>query len=289
MSNSQKLPDLQGLMYEKRILIIIISVMLVSLLYMSFSAQLIKDENKYYQSEINEINTSLLLFEELLPTKDSVIENQQKALEKQARELVELVEKNNITRRQRDELQQKLQLVKVQLTSLRHQVKMAALVQADLAEQNESVDDTDFTFVAEDVKEELLKNKEEEIARLKSTVTQLRLRGASTVLYEKPTISYFEAISSDKKSRASKTDYLSLSLQLKGEPADMNGGILNVQIIDPENRLISKKEEKLKATTDGITLYKFIPDDYKFVKGRYRIRVFYDEAELDSKTSLILY
>jgi DNA repair exonuclease SbcCD ATPase subunit len=288
MSTPQNLPDLKELMYEKRILITIIGIMMLSLLYMSFSARLIKDENQRFQAEIHEINTSLVLLEELLPAKDSIIESQQKGIEEQAKELLELMESNNTTRQQRDELQQKLQQLKVQLKDLKQQLREAAIAQAE-APQPEVFDAVAYAQYIEKAKDEILQTKEEEIARLKSVVTQLRLRTPSTITQGKPFVSYFEAIASDKKSRASKTDYLALSLQLKGELADLNGGILGVQIIDPENRLISRKEEKLKASTDGVTLYRFVPENYKFVKGRYRIRVFYDEAELESRTSLVLY
>lgn len=276
-------PFVYTLENEKRIFMVIISTMLLSLIFMSVSYRFVKDKNEEFQQDLVSVSAELDLLMELLPEKDKEISQQEEKIRDLAQELKHAVENHNLTKVERDALAQKIAVLKKEMGKLKLEVKyyqekelekIATVILAN-NEANEYGD----SMVAE--------NYRNEIAFLKRTIYELTTRTPSVVVKNRLSAYYFQAVSSDKRSRASKTSFLLINLQMRGDVSLING-VLQLEVVDPQNNLVTEKNHKVRVTADNIIDIKFMPEDYKFIKGRYHIRLYSHEGDFETKTFIDL-
>jgi hypothetical protein len=137
-------------------------------------------------------------------------------------------------------------------------------------------------------KDTLLEAKEAEIARLKATITELQSRQPSAIVHNKLAMYYFTVVSSDRRHRAGRTKSLNLQFQLKGNVAELHDKYLYVEVRDPFHRIISRPTDKVRITNHFVSEYVFEPFNYEFIKGKYSVKIYSEEAQCQSITFLTL-
>jgi phage host-nuclease inhibitor protein Gam len=274
-------PFVYTLENEKRIFMVIISIMLLSLVFMSVSYRVVKDKNEEFQQDLAAVSAELDLLVELLPEKDLQISQKEEEIRFLARELKTAINNYDLSKGERDALANRLQKLKTEVKMLKQEVKH---YQENEKEKLRLVMLTDTVMHGDSAIEENYRN---EIAFLKRTIDELSNRKPGVVVKNKLSAYYFEAMSSDRRSRASKTEYLSINLQLRGDVSYVNG-LLRLEVVDPENNLITEKVHKVRASNNEVINIRFVPRLHKFIKGKYLIRLYAADSDFETKTSVVL-
>ncbi|MBC8111745.1 MAG: hypothetical protein H7Y04_11855 [Verrucomicrobia bacterium] len=257
---------------------IIIGILLFSLIYISSSTLILKNENIKFRNQVqitkNEID---VLVNYRLPIKDSVIEGQKIAIQEKMKQIEELLVKSKNSEEGIQLLNDKLNLLKQQAVQLRLQI--AKVEKKQLLPQDLS----DVRKISE--KDSLIRLYQQQIAELRREVESINKKSRTTVITEtvvqerdKISAFYFSARPSDRKNRASKTEFVFIQLQLRGEISTMNCTSLQVEIRDPNNVVITDQLDKIKASTDFKTEYLFKPAKRYLIKGKYSVRIYCESS-----------
>jgi hypothetical protein len=263
---------------EKITFCIVISILLFSLIYITSSTLILKNENLKFRNQVqiakNEIE---LLLNYKIPVKDSLIEKQKTAIREQMKQIEAILSQNKNAEQDKQSLADKLNFLKQQARELRLQIaaieekQTLALKSSDIREMTE--------------RDSLIRIYQRQIAELRREVESMSKKNRTTVITqtvvkEKDKISafYFSARPSDRKNRASKTEFIFIQLQLRGEISTMTCSSLQVEIRDPNNVIITDQLDKIKASTNFKTEYLFKPAKKSLIKGKYSIRVYCESS-----------
>jgi hypothetical protein len=244
-----------------------------------------KNKIELFQRDIQAITKEMNVLLKYLPAKDSVIQIQKEKILEQMHQV-----QAEITRNRNSAEEQKRLIEK--LSDLRNQVEQLNLAAQEKANSASVIQQAEATPVAyvQAVKNDtlLLQAKEAEIAKLKSTIADLQAKEPSVIVQNKLAMYYFTTVSSDKKQRANKTKSLILQFQLKGNIAELHDKYLYIEVRDPFHRIISGSQDKVRVTNHFVSEYKFEPFNYAFVKGKYSVKLYSQEAQFQSVTFLTL-
>jgi anion-transporting ArsA/GET3 family ATPase len=219
---------------------------------------------------------------EFIPEKDLVIALQKKQIISQIDELHQEMKKNELSEQQREQLLQKMNHLKRQLIELKNLSDTDSHTQAAIMYQPDQV------LMASQEKDTLLESKEREIAELKNIIMNLQNQKPDVIVHHKLSVYYLTAVSQDKRNRASRTNYVNIQFQLKGDISLMKEKYLHIEIRDPSHRIISTEKDKVRMNNQFITSYRFEPVRYKFIKGKYSIRVYSTDSDFQSVTFFTL-
>jgi hypothetical protein len=275
---------LGSLRREKITFTLIICILLFSLIYISTSTLLLKNENLKFSTAVastqREINT-LLNVE--IPVKDSVITQQKTELQKQAYQIEQALMQTQISADEREKLKVKLQSLRRQAGKLRERIKTA---------ENEQKRQADRLLMARtDRKDSLLQMYQKEVTVLRRKVAGLEsaydqqkeetqaVASIKPVVKEKVSTVYFSARPDDRKNRASKSSLVFIQMQLKGDINTMRCRSLQVEIRDPENHIITDQQDRIRISAEYKTEYIFKPLRNTLVRGKYSIRVFCEGSD----------
>jgi hypothetical protein len=250
---------------------------------MSSYSLLMKNKMELFQMDMQVITKEMNVLMKYLPEKDSVIQVQKERIKDQMEEVQTEIAKNQTSAEEREKL-------RVKLSELKKQVELLTLEATEKVDQLPVVQQAQMMPAANAsfVKDTLLQAKESEINRLKATIIDLQAKQPSVIVDNKLAVYYFTTLSSDKKQRASRTKNLHLQFQLKGNMANLNDKHLYIEVRDPFHRIISSPNDKVRITNHFMAEYNFEPFNYQFVKGKYSVKIYSVEAQVQSITFLTL-
>jgi hypothetical protein len=190
--------------------------------------------------------------------------------------------KNELSEQQRNKMLQKLNQLKQQVYILQGQAKQSTEIHKKIASDHNQVE-----YVVYE-KDTLLQIQQKEIARLKEIIDNLKSQKQDIIVQNKLSVYYLTALSQDKRNRASRTNYINIQLQLKGDISHVQNKYLYIEVRDPSHKIISTERDKLRITNQYITDYRFEPFRYKFIKGKYSIRIYSLDSDFQSVTFFTL-
>lgn len=270
---------------EKITFLAVIGVLLFSLLYISGYSLRMQEEMNGFRQEMNTINDEMDIILEFIPEKDSTIWSQTQQLILQVNEINRVLAQNDISRHDQEALGGKLLQLRNQMQSLKEQLPASQL--ARLAHVSETTPKVSYRQIRNG--DMLLATREREIARLQQVIEQLEARSPRVIVHNKVAVYYFVALSSDRKNRANRTHFLSVQLQLKGDVSTLSNQSLRIEIRDPQGLIISTARDQVKASSYYQTGCQFKPMfRYKFIRGKYTIRIYSEGNEFQAVTFLNL-
>jgi hypothetical protein len=243
-----------------------------------------KNKIETFQQDMQVITREMNALMKYLPEKDSVIQVQKEWITKQMQEVQAEIAHNQISAEEREKM-------KMRLSELKTQVEMLSLEAKDKVNVITVVQQPEIKQVEpprQVERDPLIQLKETEIARLKATIADLQTKQPSVIVQNKLAMYYFTVISSDKKTRASRTKTLQIHFQVKGNVTDLQDKYLYIEVRDPFHRIISSPTDKVKIINHFVSEYTFEPFNYEFVKGKYSVKLYSDEAQFQSITFLTL-
>jgi hypothetical protein len=271
-----------NLKYEKFTFSVLIGVMLLSLVYISIYTLSMKEKVDGFNKDIQAVHQEMNLLLEFIPAKDSTISFQKEQIVSQMDALHRELKKSELSEQQRKHLLQKMNLLKSQLIELKKLSDTYAQTQTDILYESGQV------TMASQQKDTLLQSKEREIADLKDIIRSLQNQKPNVIVPQKLSVYYLTAVSQDKRNRASRTNYINVQFQLKGDISLIKNKYLHIEIRDPSHRIISSERDKIQMNNRFITNYRFEPFKYKFIKGKYSVRVYSIDSDFQSVTFLTL-
>ena len=264
---------------EKITFTIIIAILLFSLVYISTSTFWLKNENQKFKTKVvlakQEIS-HLLTFD--LPSKDSTINYQKEEILHQASLIQAIIEKNKVSEEEKLKLFAKLDNLRDQAKKLRSQIQIVEKEQLEQANYmlGKTVGSKDSLIKAYLREIVLLRNQKKMLASIEEEPEHVVVAPVK----EKVSVFYFSVRASDRKNRASKTDFIFLQLQLKGDLSTLKCTSLQVEIRDPDNNIITDHRDRILATNLYKTEYTFQPLVKRSLKrGKYSIRIFCESSE----------
>lgn len=276
-------PQLNNLKSDKITFTALIGIMLLSLIYVSGYSILMKDKMDSFEKQMHTIHQEMKILLEFIPSKDSVIYLQKQQISSQIQEIQKELAKNHSSEEDKKRLFHKMVQLKQQVDKLKVQAKQS-LQEDPVAEAIPSIQ----IIEREIVNDTLLRLKEQEINRLKNIITHLESNEADLIIRNKLSVYYLTAVSSDKRNRAGKTEFLNIQFQLKGDITSIHEKYLYIEVRDPSHRVISNERDKVRITNHYLSDYKFLPFKYEFIKGKYSIRIYTKDSDFQSVTFLNL-
>ena len=271
---------------EKITFTVIISILLFSLIYISSSTFLLRNENLKFKNHVESAKKEInLLLRVDIPTKDSVIEEQKHEILIQATRIEEELSRNRMSAEERKILRQKLESLRRQAGKLREKITQTEQEQIEEARR--------IISMSNNKKDSLLGAYKNQVAMLQRKVKTLEderkerprpvVTTRTVVVKEKLNTFYFSARPSDRRNRASRTDFIILQLQLKGDVSTLKCHWLQIEIRDPDNNIITDQRDKIEAASDHRTEYMFMPTLPRkvFTKGKYSIKIFCPDSDYE--------
>jgi hypothetical protein len=241
-----------------------------------------KERMDAFNKDIQAVHQEMNLLLEFIPVKDSLITLQKNQIISRIDELQKEVKKSELSEQHRNQLLQKMHQLKHQLVELKNLAQTYKLTQTAILPQSSQVS------IASQEKDTLLESKEKEIAELKNMIISLQKQKPDVIIHHKLSVYYLTAASQDKRNRASRTNYINVQFQLKGDISLIKEKFLHIEIRDPSHRIISSEKDKVQMNNQFITSYRFEPFRYQFIKGKYSIRVYSTNSDFQSVTFLTL-
>jgi hypothetical protein len=276
-------PQIKNLKSDKITFTVLIGIMLLSLIYISGYSILMKDKMESFEKQMHTIHQEMKILLEFIPSKDSVINLQKQQIFSQIQEIQKELTRNQSSEEDKEKLLNRMRQLKQQVDLLKVQAKQTI-------QENPVTDSKPNIQIVEKVivNDTLLHMKEKEIARLKNIISYMESNGADLIIRNKLSVYYLTAVSSDKKNRASKTEFFNIQFQLKGDIASIHEKYLYIEVRDPAHRIISTERDKVRITNHYLSDYKFLPFKYEFIKGKYSIRIYTKDSDFQSVTFLNL-
>lgn len=272
---------IDNLKNEKFTFSALIGIMLISLVYISMYTLSMKENIDSFKQDMQAIHREMNLLLEFIPEKDSVIAYQKNKIVLQMERIQLELNKNELSQQQRTELINRLNELKQEVYTLKKQAEQPAQAQIAIVNQPAAV-------ISVKQNDTLLELKDKEIAKLKGIIESLKNQPTDVNNPHKLSVYYLTAVSQDKKNRASRTNYLNIQLQLKGDISQVRNKYLHIEVRDPSHRVISSESDKIRIVNQYITAYRFEPFRYKFIKGKYSIRIYTPDSDFQSVTFLTL-
>jgi hypothetical protein len=267
-----------GLKSEKITFIVVICIMLFSLIYMSSYSLLMKNKIELFQKDLQAITGEMNVLLKYLPEKDSLIQQQKEKIIDQMQAVQAAIAKNQTSEEERKKLIIRLSELKDEVEKLsleaKDKITTVTVIQQTAAQPE--------VHLPSPKKDPLLQAKEVEIASLKATIAELQAKQPAVILQNKLSMYYFTAVSSDKRYRASRTENLRMKFQLKGDVDNLYDKYLYLEIRDPYHRIISSPRDKVRISKHFVSEYVFEPVNYQFVKGKYSVKIYSEEAMFQS-------
>jgi hypothetical protein len=270
--------NVNSLRREKITFTLIISILLFSLIYISSSTIVLRNENLKFKNTVDNTRKEIdLLLTVDIPSKDSAIAEQKLYILNQSKIIEEELAKGKHSEDEKRILRAKLDSLKVQANELR--VAISRLEKEQIEETRRMIS------MSESKKDSMLEIYKNQVAVLQKKIKSLESENRSTpqtvlttktIIKEKLSTFYFSARPSDRKNRASRTDFVIMQLQLKGDMTTVRCRWLQVEIRDPNNTIITDQRDRIEGSSDHRTEYMFMPEVPRktFIKGKYSIRVF---------------
>ncbi|MBD0257689.1 MAG: hypothetical protein ICV83_18405 [Cytophagales bacterium] len=261
---------------------VVIGILFCSLIYTSVYTLVVKEENEKFKHELKAIEQEMNVLFEVLPTPDAESTQRKRQILRQVALIRKNFYQNNVSPVSKQELIAQLGEVKNQVGALEERVKtvieeeqqQAAAVGPPLEEEEPG------TLVPLELPRP---------HAVKVSVHPLPVRHSGTSPQKKLSVYYFRTFSSDKKSRYHRTKHITLQLQLQGDMGLLPDPYLRVEIRDPNHRIITGEKDRIRAATEYMTSYDFVPEDAQpFKPGRYAVRIFSADGQFQQLTFLIL-
>lgn len=271
-----------NLKYEKFTFSVLIGIMLLSLVYISMYTLSMKEKLEGFHKDMQAVHQEMNLLLEFIPAKDSIIILQKEQIISQMEVLRKEMKRSELSEQQRNQLWQKMNQLKKQLIDLKHLSEGYQQTQVAILSESSQVS------MASQRKDTLLQSKEREISALKEVIKSLQNQKPDVIVHHKLSVYYLTAVSQDKKNRVSRTNYINIQFQLKGDISLIKDKYLHIEVRDPSHKIISSERDKVRMNNQFITNYRFEPFRYKFIKGKYSIRVYSTDSDFQSVTFLTL-
>ncbi|QHT68041.1 hypothetical protein GXP67_16020 [Rhodocytophaga rosea] len=271
-----------NLRYEKFTFSVLIGVMLLSLIYISLYTLSMKEKLDGFNKDIQAVHQEMNLLLEFIPAKDSVITIQKNQIISQMGVLQREMKRSELSEQQRNHLLVKMNELKHKLIELKNLAETDKQTHVAILHQSGQVS------VESHKKDTLLESREREIAELKNLIKTLQNQKPDVIVPSKLSVYYLTAVSQDKRNRATRTNYMNVQFQLKGDISLIKDKYLHIEVRDPSHKIISSERDKVRMNNQFITSYRFEPFKYKFLKGKYSIRVYSTDSDFQSVTFLTL-
>jgi hypothetical protein len=271
-------PEISNLTGEKITISVIIGILLFTLVYMSSYTLIIRDENEKFKQSIKTVNAEIDLLLNFLPQKDSVIHSQEQQIIEQIKTIQIALNDKETTQQEKEILIERLNRLKREALQLKEELlEVQEYASQAIAQQTAAA----AGFQAKDVQ---LQAYAQEIQLLKEQILTLQNRKSETIVQSPLSAFYFTAQPSDSKNRHLRTTSVKIKLQLRGDLLTTSCRYLKVQVIDPNNRVISSPSDQIRASTELMTEYTFSPMNYRFIKGRYSVRIYCEDFDFQTVT-----
>ena len=272
----------RSLKNDKVTFAVVIGILFCSLIYTSVYTLVVKEENEKFKHELKAIEQEMNVLFDVLPTPDAESTQRKRHILQQVALIRKNFYQNNVSPVSKQELIAQLGEVKIQVGALEERVKTVI--------EEEQQQAAAAGLPREEAEPEPLAPMEPPRPRaVKVSVHPLPERPPETSPPKKLSVYYFRTFSSDKKSRYHRTRHITLQLQLQGDMGLLPEPYLRVEIRDPDHRIITGEKDRIRAATEYMTSYDFVPEDGQpFKPGRYAVRIFSANGQFEQLTFLIL-
>ncbi len=272
----------RSLKNDKFTFAVIIGILFCSLIYTSVYTLVVKEENEKFKHELKAIEQEMNVLFEVLPTPDAESTQRKRQILQQVAHIRKNFYQNNVSPVSKKELIAQLGEVKTQVGNLEQRVKTVIEAEqqrtASAAPRGEEPEPDTLLPVAFS-----------EPRPVRVAMHPLPVRTPEATPGKKLSVYYFRTFSSDKKSRYHRTKHITLQLQLQGDISLLTDPYLRVEIRSPDNRIITGDRDRIRAATEYMTSYDFVPEDGQpFAPGRYVVRIFSADGQFQQITFLIL-
>ncbi len=272
----------RSLKNDKVTFAVVIGILFCSLIYTSVYTLVVKEENEKFKYELKAIEQEMNVLFEVLPTPDAESTERKRRILQQVAYIRKNFYQNNVSPVSKQELIAQLGEVKNQVGHLEQRVKTVID-----EEQQRAASATPPR--EEEEPDTLLPLELPQPRTVKVAMHPLPVRPLETTTPKKLSVYYFRTFSSDKKSRYHRTKHITLQLQLQGDMGMLPDPYLRVEIRDPDNHIITGDRDRIRAATEYMTSYDFVPTQGQpFKPGRYAIRIYSADRQFQQITFLIL-
>jgi hypothetical protein len=272
----------RSLKNDKVTFVVVIAILFCSLIYTSVYTLVVKEENEKFKHELKAIEQEMNVLFEVLPTPDAESTQRKQRILQQVAHIRKNFYQNNVSPVSKQELIVQLGEVKNEVGHLEKRVKT-------VIEEEQQRAALVVPPRPEAAPDPLPPVEPSQPLAVKVSMQPLPVRTLETTPAKKLSVYYFRTFSSDRKSRYHRTKHITLQLQLQGDMGVLADPYLRVEIRDRDNHIITGDRDRIRAATEYMTSYDFVPaDGQPFKPGRYAVRIFSADGQFEQLTFLIL-